>query len=82
MTFIEFEQETIVFYELLEMFIGQRTVLDSPQDLACHLMLHDTSVSNTNADFQLTVVGANTGQKNLIYNPDLYSNKLRLDTPF
>lgn len=61
--------------ELLALFIGQRTTLDAPEDLACHLLLTRGSDAEAGPEFLLTVVGANTGRGNLIYNPDL----LRLD---
>jgi hypothetical protein len=57
--------------ELLALFIGQRTTLSNPEDLACHLLLTRGSDAEAGPEFLLTVVGANTGRGNLIYNPDL-----------
>ncbi|MEW6517410.1 MAG: NHL repeat-containing protein [candidate division FCPU426 bacterium] len=58
--------------ELLALFIGQRTVLDHPEDLACQLLLTRGSDQEAGPEFLLTIAGANTGRGNLIYNPDLF----------
>lgn len=57
--------------ELLALFIGQRTTLSAPEDLACQLLLTRGSDQEAGPEFLLTVVGANAGRGNLIYNPDL-----------
>jgi len=57
--------------ELLALFVGDRTELDMPQDLACNLLLSDITSRSNGPEFQLTIIGANTGKGHLIYNPDL-----------
>ncbi|MCK5240845.1 NHL repeat-containing protein [bacterium] len=57
--------------ELLKMFLGDRSILKEPQDLACTLLLSELENSRNTAEFQVTILGANAGQGHLIYNPDL-----------
>jgi len=59
--------------EMLSLFVGSRTRLDRPQALACSRLLSDVGVENPEPAFCLTVIGANTGQGHLIYNPSLTS---------
>ncbi|MCD4814221.1 NHL repeat-containing protein [bacterium] len=57
--------------ELLRLFLGNRTYLDQPQDLTCNLLLHNLGIQKPGPQFQISVLGANSGQGHLIYNPDL-----------
>jgi hypothetical protein len=57
--------------DMLALFVGNRTHFDGPQGLACNRLLSDLSEKTDEPEFRLTVIGANTGQAHLIYNPDL-----------
>jgi streptogramin lyase len=59
--------------ELLKLFVENRTRFSSPQGLACNCLLSDISAPSPDLEFRLSVIGANTGQGHLIYNPDLTS---------
>jgi len=59
--------------ELLKLFVGNRTHFSSPQGLACNRLLSVTSSPPPDLEFRLSIIGANTGQEHLIYNPNLTS---------
>ncbi|MCK5218999.1 NHL repeat-containing protein [bacterium] len=59
--------------KLLKLFLGNRTRFSSPQGLACTRLLSDASSPSPDLEFRLSVIGANTGQGDLIYNPNLTS---------
>ncbi|NTV51930.1 MAG: hypothetical protein HGA76_02785 [Candidatus Firestonebacteria bacterium] len=62
--------------ELLKMFLGTRTRFASPQGLACTRYLNEPAAAPVNPDdCRVTVVGANTGARHLLYNASM----LRLD---
>lgn len=54
-------------------FTQQATRFDQPQGMACLPLLKNNSTDNQVAPFQITVIGVNQGQANLIYNPSLFN---------
>jgi NHL repeat len=57
--------------ELLEMFLGDQSELLEPQDLACTRLLSTLDKPDGAIEFQVTILGANAGKAQLIYNRDL-----------
>ncbi len=58
----------------LKVFLGNRTYFNNPQDLAATKLLIDYGKINKDKDdWQLTVYGVNSGNSEVIYNPNMHS---------
>ncbi len=66
--------------DLLAWFVGDRARFAAPEGLACTRLLTEPEPDPFDDDCRLTVLGANTGQSNLIYNPSLTRLEVLGDT--
>lgn len=66
--------------ELLTVFVGDRAEFRAPEGMACTRLLSEPEPPPLSDDCRLTVLGANTGQANLIYNPSLTRLEVLGDT--
>jgi hypothetical protein len=66
--------------ELLALFVGDRARFTGPEGLACTRLLSEPAPPPESDDCSVTVLGVNTGQANLIYNPNLLGLSVLGDT--
>jgi sugar lactone lactonase YvrE len=66
--------------ELLAWFVGDRARFLAPEGLACTRLLSEPAPPPFADDCRVTVLGANSGQANLIYNPSLSRLEVLGDT--
>jgi len=59
--------------DMLKLFVGDRARFSAPQGLACARLLSEASAAPAADDCRVTVLGANSGQGNILYNSSMTS---------